>query len=110
MQVTEENLTPKQERALVALLDCGEIKRAAKVATMQQGERTDLPQICGRLSQPKAAELLNVSKRSVQHAQKVKGCHQDCPVLKTGRDRLRAETSAQRTCASVAGIRRVGFQ
>ncbi len=32
MKATEEKLTPKQERALVALLDCGEIKRAAKVA------------------------------------------------------------------------------
>ena len=32
MKAAEENLTPKQERALVALLDCGEIKRAAFVA------------------------------------------------------------------------------
>ena len=32
MKATEEKLTPKQERALVALLDCGEIKGAAKVA------------------------------------------------------------------------------
>ncbi len=32
MKAAEEKLTPKQERALVALLDCGEIKRAAKVA------------------------------------------------------------------------------
>ncbi len=32
MKAAEENLTPKQERALVALLDCGETKRAAEVA------------------------------------------------------------------------------
>jgi hypothetical protein len=32
MKATEEKLTPKQERALVALLDCGETKRAAFVA------------------------------------------------------------------------------
>jgi hypothetical protein len=29
MKATEEKLTAKQERALVALLDCGEMKRAA---------------------------------------------------------------------------------
>jgi len=32
MKAVEEKLTPKQERALVALLDCGEIKEAAKTA------------------------------------------------------------------------------
>ena len=49
---------------------------AAKLATMKSGERTDLsdpnlPQICGRLSQTDAAELLNVSPRSVSNAAKV---------------------------------------
>ena len=44
---------------------------AAKLATMQSGARTDLAQIC-TTSKQEAADLLNVSKRSVQHAQKVK--------------------------------------
>ena len=42
----------------------------AKLADMQQGARTDITQICG-LSQPEAAELLNVSVRSIQSAKKV---------------------------------------
>jgi len=37
MNVSEENLTPKQERALLALLDCGEIKRAAEIASVGEG-------------------------------------------------------------------------
>jgi DNA-binding transcriptional regulator YiaG len=45
---------------------------AAKIANMQQGERTDLSQICETLSQPQAAELLNVSRRAVQQARKVR--------------------------------------
>jgi hypothetical protein len=36
MQVIEEKLTPKQERALVALLDCGEVKAAAKAAGINE--------------------------------------------------------------------------
>jgi hypothetical protein len=32
MKAAGEKLTPKQERALVALLDCGEIKKAAEIA------------------------------------------------------------------------------
>jgi transposase len=32
MKAVGEKLTPKQERALVALLDCGEIKKAAEIA------------------------------------------------------------------------------
>ncbi len=36
MQVVEEKLTPKQERALVALLACGEIKEAAHVAGVNE--------------------------------------------------------------------------
>jgi hypothetical protein len=32
MQLANEKLTPKQERALVALLDCGEIKEASERA------------------------------------------------------------------------------
>ncbi len=32
MKAVGEKLTPRQERALVALLDCGETKRAAEVA------------------------------------------------------------------------------
>jgi N6-adenosine-specific RNA methylase IME4/ParB-like chromosome segregation protein Spo0J len=40
---------------------------AAKLANMRQGERTDLAQICAK-SQDRAAELLNISRRTVQHA------------------------------------------
>jgi hypothetical protein len=44
---------------------------AAKIANMRQGERTDLPQIRGRLSQTEAAKALNVGLRSVQSAKVV---------------------------------------
>jgi N6-adenosine-specific RNA methylase IME4/ParB-like chromosome segregation protein Spo0J len=43
---------------------------AAKAATMQQGARTDIAQICA-MSQPEAATLLNTSRRSVQSARHV---------------------------------------
>ncbi|MFY9763371.1 MAG: hypothetical protein WBE25_04425 [Xanthobacteraceae bacterium] len=43
---------------------------AARLATMRQGARTDRPQICG-MSQPQAAELLNIGDRLVQHARVV---------------------------------------
>jgi hypothetical protein len=43
---------------------------AAKVADMPQGARTDLAQISAK-SQPRAAELLNVSRSSLQSAAKV---------------------------------------
>ncbi len=36
MQVVEEKLTPKQERALVALLDCAEVKGAARTAGVNE--------------------------------------------------------------------------
>ncbi len=36
MQVVEEKLTPKQERALVALLNCGETKRAAELSGVNE--------------------------------------------------------------------------
>jgi DNA-binding MurR/RpiR family transcriptional regulator len=36
MQVVEEKLSAKQERALVALLDCGEIKKAAETAGVNE--------------------------------------------------------------------------
>ena len=44
---------------------------AAKLATMKQGERTDLAQICAK-SQEAAGEMLNVSRRTVQAATKVR--------------------------------------
>ena len=44
---------------------------AAKLANMSQGARTDLAQICAR-SQEAAAEMLNVSRRTVQAATKVR--------------------------------------
>lgn len=43
---------------------------AARVATMRQGGRTDLAQICAK-SQPEVAALFNVSRRLVQTAQRV---------------------------------------
>ena len=43
---------------------------AARLADMPQGTRTDLAQICAK-SPTDAATLLNVSRRSVQHATKV---------------------------------------
>jgi ParB-like chromosome segregation protein Spo0J len=39
----------------------------ARLATMRQGQRTDLGQICAK-SQADAAMLLNISRRSLQHA------------------------------------------
>ncbi len=36
MQVVEEKLSPKQERALVALLDCGEIKKASETVGINE--------------------------------------------------------------------------
>ncbi len=36
MQVVEQKLSQKQERALVALLDCGEIKKAAAAAGVNE--------------------------------------------------------------------------
>jgi DNA-binding MurR/RpiR family transcriptional regulator len=36
MQAVGEKLTPKQERALIALLDCGEIKKASETAGVNE--------------------------------------------------------------------------
>lgn len=44
---------------------------ADRLADMQQGARTDLAQICAK-SQEEAADLMNVSRRAVQHARKVR--------------------------------------
>lgn len=44
---------------------------ADELATMKQGARTDLAEISAR-SQAETAELLNVDRRSVQHARKVR--------------------------------------
>ncbi|MDP3794235.1 MAG: MT-A70 family methyltransferase [Candidatus Uhrbacteria bacterium] len=44
---------------------------AAKIASMRQGERTDLASIDAKLSQEEAAELLNVGRASVQRAKVV---------------------------------------
>jgi len=43
---------------------------AARLANMRQGARTDLSQIC-ETSQAEAAEMLNVGKRTVEHAKAV---------------------------------------
>jgi N6-adenosine-specific RNA methylase IME4 len=57
---------------------------AARLWTMRQGARTDISQICG-MSQPQAAELLNVGVRSVQHAASV--LEQGVPELQDAVDR-----------------------
>ena len=45
---------------------------AAKLANMRQGERTDPDaQICASVTQDTAAEMLNVSRRTVQNAKRV---------------------------------------
>jgi hypothetical protein len=44
---------------------------ASKLANMRQGERTDLVQICTRLSLEQAAELLNVGRRTVAQVKAV---------------------------------------
>jgi len=44
---------------------------AAKIATMKQGERTDLSPNGEKLSQGEAADLLNVGKRTVERANEV---------------------------------------
>jgi ParB-like chromosome segregation protein Spo0J len=44
---------------------------AARLATMRQGERTDLPSIEGRLSQEDAAQLLHVGVPTVERANKI---------------------------------------
>jgi hypothetical protein len=59
LNMTRRHLSESQ-RALVA----------AKIANMRQGERTDLAPI-GAKSQTIAAELMNVSRRSVQRASEV---------------------------------------
>jgi len=51
---------------------------ASKLANMPQGARTDLPQICGKLSQPEASELMNVSPRTIQT---VKAVEREAPEL-----------------------------
>lgn len=58
---------------------------AAKIATLKQGARTDLRQICEK-SQEQAAELLSVSARSVGDARKVieKGAPQLAEAVERG--------------------------
>ncbi len=60
---------------------------AAKLATMLQGERTDLSQICDTLSQPQAAEMLNVSPRAVSSAKQVlkKGTPETIAAVESGK-------------------------
>ena len=65
---------------------------AAKIATMQSGARTDLASIDAR-SQDDAAELLNVSRPSVQRATKV---------LKHANQNLIADVEAGKVTVSAA--------
>ncbi len=57
-------------RQLTHLLPSQRAMVAVKIATMQSGARTDLRPI-GLRSQDDAADLLNVSRRSVKRAKKV---------------------------------------
>ncbi len=66
---------------------------AAKIATMQQGARTDIAQICERLSQPEAAEMLNVSPRAVSSAKKVQA---------SGNEQLIADVESGKVTVSAA--------
>lgn len=52
---------------------------AAKLANMRQGERTDIEPFAKlqKVTQQKAAELLNVSERTVRAAAKVNGGCED---------------------------------
>lgn len=65
LNLTRRHLTESQ-RAMVAM----------NVATLRQGARTDLAQICAKSpcakSQAEAARLLNVGRTSVQYAHKVR--------------------------------------
>jgi ParB-like nuclease domain len=67
---------------------------ANKLATLKQGARTDLPQICGR-SQAEAAETLNVSPRSVQNAH---------VVAERGIPELNAMVAADEVSVSAASV------
>lgn len=57
----ERRMLDASQRALIA----------ARLANMRQGERTDLSQNCGKLSQADAAKMLNVSPRLVSSAAQV---------------------------------------
>lgn len=72
---------------------------AANLANMQQGERTDLPSAnLHKVSQARAAELLNVSVASVERAAKVQ--REGVPELRTAVQSGRVSVSA---AAEVAG-------
>lgn len=64
---------------------------AEKVATMRQGERTDLPQPCG-MSQARAAKLMGVSVRQVQLAGKIRreGTPEDVAAVQAGTKTMNA--------------------
>lgn len=64
---------------------------AGRIATMRQGARTDLAQICAK-SQAEAAERLGVSRRSVQSAAAVLGA--GIPELQRAIERREASVSA----------------
>jgi N6-adenosine-specific RNA methylase IME4/ParB-like chromosome segregation protein Spo0J len=67
---------------------------AARVATMRQGERTDLAAIDAR-SQGEAADLLNVSRESAQRARKV---------IEKGTPELAAAVDAGKVAVSTAAV------
>jgi N6-adenosine-specific RNA methylase IME4 len=83
---------------------------AAKLATLRQGARTDLAQICAK-SQDEAAELLNVSRRSVQHATTVRdqGTHNLQGAVESGKIAvsLAAKISAADADTQDAVVKRV---
>ncbi len=72
---------------------------AAKIANMQQGERTDLSQICETLSQPQAAKLLNVSPRAVSSAKKVQASGDASLIADVESGKIAVSTAAKHVAA-----------
>jgi 16S rRNA G966 N2-methylase RsmD len=79
---------------------------AAKIATMRQGERTDLAQICAR-SQVDAATALNVSRRSTQHAKQVQTRGAPELVAAVERGQLAVSAAAEIASLTAAEQRRI---
>lgn len=79
---------------------------AAKIATMRQGERTDLAAIAA-MSQPDAALLLNVSRGSVQRAAQV--VKEGTPELVAAVEQGRVSVSAAADVASLPRAEQAGI-
>jgi hypothetical protein len=75
---------------------------AAKIANMQSGTRTDLGPI-GLVAQDAAAEMLNVSTRSVKHAKKVQesGDAALIAAVESGKVSVSAAARTRRRCRAL---------